>query len=178
MLVIIEYHFKKQFCSKGKLIERKLADQLILNVRIKDVLELAYNNWALDYAKGVVAFNLTNGELIGYSLKDAHNRTRNDYEIIIFELDANVDVEDVTVLMGNIGVRAVRTFFEIDDETFSNNMVFWTETYLRFHNLTIKSIRDRFLKVLYTDHKQTFYNTCIKKQLDYVYANYIVHYNH
>ncbi|MEH7513925.1 hypothetical protein V7146_14505 [Gottfriedia acidiceleris] len=178
MLVIIEYHLKKQFFTMEKLIERKLADQLILNVRIKDVLELAYNNWALDYAKGVVAFNLTNGELIGYSLKDTNNRTRNDYEIIIFELDANVDVEDVTVLMGNIGIRAVRKFFEIDDETFSKNMLFWTETYLRFHNLTIKSIRDRFLKVLFTDYKQTFYHTCIKKQLDTVYAKYSVHYNH
>ncbi|PGL67978.1 hypothetical protein [Bacillus sp. AFS055030] len=177
-MVIIDYHLTKQFVSKEKLIERKLADHLIFNVRIKDVIELAYNNWVLDYAKGVVAFNLTNGELVGYSLTGTNNRTDNDYEVIIFELDANVDVEDVTVLLGNIGVRAVRTFFGIDDETFSNNMVFWTETYLRFHNLSIKSIRNRFLKVLYTDYKQTFYTNCIKKQLDYVYAKYIVHYNH
>ena len=177
MLVIIEYHLKKQFFTKEKLIERKHAEQLIINVRNKDVVELAYNNWTLDHAKGVVAFNLTNGELIGYSVSNETNRQESDYEIIIFELDANVDVEDVTVLMGNIGVRAVRTFFEIDDETFSKNMLFWTECYLRFHNLTIQAIRKRFLKVLFTDYKQAFYNTCIKKQLDYAYANYLVNHN-
>ncbi|PEJ60201.1 MULTISPECIES: hypothetical protein [unclassified Bacillus (in: firmicutes)] len=176
-MVIIEYQFKKQLNKVEKLIEQKHAEHLISNVRIRDVLELAYKNWTLDYAKAVVALNLTNGELIGYSVSSTQKHHRSDSQIIIFELDANVDVEDVSVLLGNMGVKAVRSFFEIDDETFSNNMFFWTECYLRFHNLTIKSIRDSFLRVLYNDYKQTFYNTCIKKQLDYIYTYYYVNNN-
>ncbi len=171
MLVIIEYHLKKLPNFMDELIERKYAEHLIKNAKVKEVVELAYQNWALDHAKGVVALDLIKGKLVGHSVEsNTVEWTSNIHEVVIFELDANVDVEDVSILLGNSGVSALRAFLEIDDETFSENMTFWTEKYLRFHNLTIKHIRDSFIKVLYVDYKNAFFNSCIYKQLDAVYT--------
>ncbi|WP_218780382.1 hypothetical protein [Bacillus sp. EAC] len=169
-MAIITNFEKNKANEKIEIIDRFHAERIINHLNIREVIKLAYMHWSLDLEKGVVALDLSNGRLIGYSEGNNVIKRPNSEQIVVFELDDHVDVDDVTILLGNSGVKALRSFFQIDDETFSANMNFWTEKYLSIHNMSIKDLRNQFIKVLFKDYKQAFFDSCIKNQLNRVYS--------
>lgn len=170
MIFIIEINYVNNNISKSKIIDRKEAEKILNHLNVNEVITLAYQYWSLDKKKGIVALDLVSGKLFGYSERnDVKNRRSTiNLEIIVFELDDCVDVDDVTILLGNSGVKGLRSYFQIDDETFSSNMVYWTEKYMNTFNMTINELRNKFITVLFNDYKQVFH-TSLKNQLDNVY---------
>lgn len=171
-MVTIEVKKLNDECTNVEIINRELAENIIHNIRIKEVTDLAYKNWSKDKATGVVALDLTTGKLVGFSKTHAScSKSYSDFDIVLFELDANVDVNDEIVLLGsNERVIGIKEFFKIDDETFSANAYKWTERYLQQNNCSMKSLRYRFIKMLYEDYRQAFYDASITKQLNVVYS--------
>lgn len=128
-----------------------LIENNIINFSLykSKISELAYRNWKKGIACGVVILDTKNWILKGISKKNESSCIiLKPFEVIIFKLGSEMDIDDEELLIANENVSNIRSMFNIDEIIFLNNKAFWIEKYYQSTNNNINFLRDKYLELL------------------------------
>ncbi|MFF2875917.1 hypothetical protein ACFVR2_06290 [Gottfriedia sp. NPDC057991] len=146
--------YNKKNQNKSSLSIRKdtcLIEKNNINFSLykSEIGELAYRNWKKDVACGVVILDTQNWILKGISKKkESSFIILNSFEVVLFKLSSEMDIEDEELLVTKESVSNIRSTFNIDEVIFLNNKLFWIEKYYQLTNNNIKFLRDKYLELL------------------------------